>query len=308
VDRAREPRVARLDLGEALGGDQAERRLEAGQVGERRRSAELAIREVAAPPLPVPVEARRRVGARERERAFVGGDERQAGVNHQPLLRRADGDVDGERVHRERRRGERGDDIDDEERRMVRGVDRGADRRDVARRAARGVGLDDEDRADPMRGVVAQRRLDGGRVDREALAVRRPHRDAAERLDLLGPAVREVAGARYEHRGTGRDQVGDHRFPAAVAVGGVEEDFGAIGLQQRLHPRLAGGDQQRQARVAEVDRLARHRVDDLVRDAGRAGRMEQAHSGDSRHGFHREDVRACSQPADERSRRVGGGR
>jgi hypothetical protein len=92
----------------------------------------------------------------------------------------------------------------------------------------------------------------------------------------------------------GRDQVGDHRFPAAVAVGRVEEDLGAIGLQQRLHPRFAGGDEQRQARVGEVGRLARHRVDDLVRDAGRAGRMQQAHSGDADDGFHREDGRACS--------------
>jgi hypothetical protein len=78
-----------------------------------------------------------------------------------------------------------------------------------------------------------------------------------------------------------------------VAVGGVEEDLGALGLEQRLHPRFAGGDEDRQAGVGEVGRLARHRVDDLVGNAGRPGRMEEAHAGNAGGGLHREDVRAC---------------
>ena len=45
-----------------------------------------------------------------------------------------------------------------------------------------------------------------------------------------------------------------------------------------------------EARVGEVGRLARHRVDDFVGNAGRAGRMQQAQAGDAGSGFHREDV------------------
>ena len=80
---------------------------------------------------------------------------------------------------------------------------------------------------DAVAGVVAQHGLDRGRIDRQPVDVRRAHRDAAERLDLLGPAVGEVAGARHQDRRARRDQVRDHRLPAAVAVRRVEEDLGA---------------------------------------------------------------------------------
>ncbi len=243
MNRARQPRMAGVDVGQAFAGDQAERSFEAGHVRERRRAAELAVREIALAAQPVPVEARRRVAPCDLDRARVGGDEGQARVDHQPFLRCADRDVDAELVHRERRRGERCDDVDDEERRMCRRVDRTAQRRQVAGRAAGGVGVDDEDGADRVPAVVAQRRLDRRRIDRQALDVRRSHGAAAERLDLLGPTVGEVAGAGHQDRRSGRDQVGDHRFPAAVTVGGVEEDIGTLGREQRLHPRFAGADQ-----------------------------------------------------------------
>ena len=232
VHRARQARVAGVHVGQALGGDQAERGLEAGQVGERRRAAELAVREA------------RCAGAASPSRSAAPGCARAAssarasaatkarpGWTISPFCDGADRDVDAERIHRERRRCERGDDVDDEQRRVRGGVDRGAQRGEVAGRAAGGVGVDDEDRADAMRGVVAQHRLDGGRIDRPAFDVGRAHGAAAERLDLLGPAVGEVAGARHQDRRAGRDQVGDHRLPAAVAVGGVEEDLGALGLR-----------------------------------------------------------------------------
>ena len=123
-------------------------------------------------------------------------------MDHQALLRRADRDVDAERVHRERRRGERGDDVDDEERRMR------APRRSRARIAARSqvvplaVSVWTTKTA-PMR-VRACRRAapPRPRPDRSASPRRYGVRsgDAAERLDLLGPAVGEVAGARHQHR------------------------------------------------------------------------------------------------------------
>ena len=88
---------------------------------------------VAAAAHPVPVEARRRVAPRDREGRRIDGDETDAGRAHQPLLRRADGDVDAQRVHRERRRAQRRDHIGDEQRRMA-----GA-RRSRARSAARSL-------------------------------------------------------------------------------------------------------------------------------------------------------------------------
>jgi hypothetical protein len=101
--------------------------------------------------------------------------------------------------------------------------------------------------------------------------VGRAQRDAAERFDLFGPPVREMTGARHQDRGPWRHQIGDDGLPAAVAVGGVEQDLGTIGLQQGLHAGLAGGDQVRHARIGEIGGLARHRVDDLVGHVGRAG-------------------------------------
>ena len=275
-----------MHRGQAFDLDQLERRLEPGEVGDGQRAAELEVVQVAAPPRPVPVEARRRRVARHRQGALVGGDEGEAGRQHQPLLRRADRDVDAERVHRERRRGERGDDVDDEQGRMSGRVDRPAQRRQVRGGAAGGVGVDDEHRGDAMRGVVAQRRLDRRRIDRHPFDIGRAQRLAAERGHLLGPAVGEVAGARNQDRGAGGDQVGDHRLPAAVAVGGVEEDLGALGLQQRLHPRFAGGDQGRDARIGEVGRLPHHRGEHLVGHPRRPGRVQQAQAGNAGAGSH----------------------
>ena len=192
-------------------------------------------------------------------------------MDHQALLRRADRDVDAERVHRERRRGERGDDVDDEERRMARR------RRSRARIAARSQVV-------PLAvsvwttktAPIACARSSRSAASTAAGSIGKPSRygvrtrDAAERLDLLGPAVGEVAGARHQHRRARRDQVGDHRLPAAVAVGGVEEDVGALGLRAAPSCPTRRRRQERQARVGEVGRLARHRVDDLVGNAGRA--------------------------------------
>ena len=73
VNRARQPRMTRMHLVEAFGGDQAERRLEPGQMRERRCAAELAIRLVAVATLPVPVEAMRRVAPRRFHCPLIGG-------------------------------------------------------------------------------------------------------------------------------------------------------------------------------------------------------------------------------------------
>ncbi len=149
------------------------------------------------------------------------------------------------------------------------------------RGAAGGVGVHREDRRDAVAGVVAQHGLDRGRIDRQPFDVRRAQRDAAERLDLLGPAVGEVTGARHQDRRARRDQVRDHGFPAAVAVRRVEEDLGARRLQQVSHARLAGGDQRGDTRVGQIGRLPRHRGHHFIGHMGRARRMQRSAAGNA---------------------------
>ena len=139
LDRGRQAGMPCMDVGKSFGGDEAERGLEAGHVGERRGAAELPVGVLAAPAFPVPVEAMRRVAPRRVQRCRVGRHEGHAGLQHQSFLRRADDDVDAERVHLERRRAERGDDVDDEQRGMAGRVDGAAQRGQVAGGAAGGV-------------------------------------------------------------------------------------------------------------------------------------------------------------------------
>ena len=278
---AGQARMARMHIGQPFGGDQAERGFEPGHVRQRRRAAELAIRVIALATLPVPVEARRGVALRRLHGPRVGRHEGQTGMNHQALLRGADRHVDAQLVHRERGSAERGDHVDDKQRRMGSGVDGTAQRHQIAGGAAGGVGVNDEHGADPMPGVVAQRRLHGGGVDREAFDVGRAQGQATEGFDLLGPVVGKMSCARHQDRCPRGHEIGDDGFPAAVAVGGIEEDLGVSGLQELLHAGFAGGDQHAEARVGQVRGLARHRVDHFVGHAGGAGRMQQAQTGNA---------------------------
>jgi len=66
-----------------------------------------------------------------------------------------------------------------------------------------------------------------------------------------------------------------------MAVGGIEEQLGAIGVQQPLHASLAGCDELRDPRIAQVGGLARHGRHHLVGHAGGAGRMQKAVAGDA---------------------------
>ena len=91
-------------------------------------------------------------------------------------------------------------------------VDRAAQRGQIAGRPARGVGVDREHGVDAMLAVVAQHGLDRAWVDRQALDEGRAQRLAAEGLDLLGPAIGEVAGAGIRMVERAR-QVRDHRLP-----------------------------------------------------------------------------------------------
>ena len=57
----------------------------------------------------------------------------------------------------------------------------------------------------------------------------------------------------------------------AVAVGGVEEHIGRLGVQQPAQAGLAGGDGLVDPWIAHVHRLARHRVQHLVGHRRRPG-------------------------------------
>jgi hypothetical protein len=218
--------------------------------------------------------------------ARVGGHEGHARLQHQALLGGPHHHVDAQRIHRERRCGQRSDHVDHVQGRVPGGIDGAADRRQITRGATGSIGVDREHRGDPVLGVGAQRGLDRSRVDRLALDVRRAHGVPAIGLDLLGPAIGKVPGARHQDRRPRTDQIGDHRLPAAVAVGGVEEHLRTIGLQQPLHARLAGVDELRHARVGQVGRLARHGMHHLVGHVGGARGMQRADAGDAGAGGH----------------------
>ena len=275
-------------FGQAFGVDQAERRLEPGEVGERRRAAELAVREVALPALPSPSRSAAPGCARAAPSARSSAATKASpGWHHQALLRRADRDVGAERVHRERRRRERGDDVDDEQRRMAGGVDRarGSPRGRRSFRSRCRCGRRRRRRSRCARSSRSAASTAAGSIGQPfAYGVRSATPPNASTCSAQPSEKWPVPG--HQHRGARRDQVGDHRLPAAVAVGGVEEDLGALGLQQRLHARLAGGDEAARRGSARSVGWRAIACDDLVGNARRAGRMEQANAGDAgcRHG------------------------
>ena len=94
----------------------------------------------------------------------LDGVERHAGRQHQALLRAADGDVDAPFVVPVVGRGERGDGVDEEQRRMAGGVDRLADFRDRRQAAGRGFVMQNADRLDLFVLVFAQPGFDRLRI------------------------------------------------------------------------------------------------------------------------------------------------
>ena len=146
-----------------------------------------------------------------------------------------------------------------------------------------------EDSDDLVRGVGAQRGLDHRGVDRLALDPGRADHVGAEGFGLHRPALGEMPGAGDQHLAAGRDEVGDHRLPRAVAIGRVHEHVAAR-VQQALQAGLAGRDAAVDARVGQVHRLAAHRVQHLVGHAARAGGVQEAVAGDAGGGVHGVDA------------------
>jgi hypothetical protein len=70
-----------------------------------------------------------------------------------------------------------------------------------------------------------------------------------------------------------------------MAVGRELEDVAVLRMQQALEAGVDRVDGFTQTRVAVIERLAVHGIEDFGRDMGRAGRVEGSVTGDADHGF-----------------------
>ena len=83
-----------------------------------------------------------------------------------------------------------------------------------------------------------------------------------------------MAGARNERRGANGQQVFNHCFPHAVAIGGVLDDGRTGAAHQPAQALLAGVDGRIHTRVGQVHGLAVHGVQHLVGHRGGAGGVQ----------------------------------
>ena len=90
-----------------------------------------------------------------------------------------------------------------------------------------------------------------------------------------------MTGARNQHGLSRRKQIFDGRFPGAVAVRGVHEHVGPIGLQQAPQAGFARGDQLLEPRVAVVHGLAMHGAEHFGGDVRGAGGVQETVAGDT---------------------------
>src|SRR5215211_664663 len=140
--------VAGEDVVQSLLVQHAERDLQTLQQVGRGRVREIALFIRGDHLVPGPKRPRQLRLLRGRERLVGDRVEGQARRQHQPLLRAADCHVDAPLVVAVVDRAERGDGVDEEERRMSGLVDRAADRGDARGDAGRGLVVDDRDRLD----------------------------------------------------------------------------------------------------------------------------------------------------------------
>jgi hypothetical protein len=152
----------------------------------------------------------------------VGGNEAQARRRHHALLRARHGDIDSPFIHVERHAAERGHGVDHQQRVMARGAHRLADRGNVVHHPGGGVDLRHQDRLDGLALVGLEPGLDLGRPHG-------PTHVALQDLDLdahatgaLAPADGEAAAFQHQDLVALGQNVGEGRFPGAVAVGDVD--------------------------------------------------------------------------------------
>ena len=213
-------------------------------------------------------------GLRRRQRLVADRIERHAGRQHQALLRAADGDVDAPLVVAVVGRGERRDGVDQEQRRMAGGVDRLADFGDRRQAAGRGLVVQDADRLDLVRLVLAQVLLDHLRVGADAPVGLDEFRLEADLLGHHLPERGELAGLDHQHAVAGRQRVDQRRFPRAGAGRGVDDDR-VGGLEDGLDAFEAALGELGEFRTAMVDDRRVHGAQDAVGQRRRPRNLQE---------------------------------
>ncbi len=227
--------------------------------------------------LPVPVRARqlRRPGGLEG--LVADRVEADARRQHEALLRARDGDVDLPLVVPVVDAAERGDGVDQEERRVPCRVDRLADRADPAGDAGRGLVVDHHHGLDLVAGVGREPLLH--RLRRNAV----PPVPGYE-LDLEGelaghllPEGGEVPGLEAQHLVARRQRVDQRGLPGAGARARIDDDRvgGAERRLDRFEDLLA---QLRELRSAVVDGREVHGPQDPVGDVRRPRDLQEVTS------------------------------
>ena len=211
----------------------------------------------------------------------AGRHEGDSGGQHHALLGGAQRHIDSPFVHHERHGRERGDGIDQEQRRMARRVDRRPDGRDVVDDARGGVNLDHQDGLDAMLAIGAKPLLEGCRIDRPArIAGEHLDRDA-EHARQIRPGGGEQPALQRQHLIAARQDIGQRRLPGPMAIGDVDVNA-SRGAEHHLEIGEAGlGDVLHRAAI-EIDRLTVHGRQHLVRQDRRPGRGQHlATAGDT---------------------------
>ena len=157
--------VAREDVREAFFLEHLQRLTQPIEKVRRRRVGEETALVRLQHRLPVPVRAAELRGVRSIERLLRDCIERKTRRQHEPFLRARHGDVDLPFVVPVVDRRERGDRVDEQERRVARAIHRGADLRDARSHSRRRFVVDDAQGADLVLRIGAKLLLDGGGID-----------------------------------------------------------------------------------------------------------------------------------------------
>ena len=151
----------------------------------------------------------------------------------------------------------------------------------VTGHAAGGIGVHGKHRNNFVPGVGTQRGFNSAHINRVALNPGRADHAHAKRLSLYRPRFRKVAGARHQCRLPGCQQVHHYGFPRAVPIGCVHENIGILGVQQRLEPRFAGGNDGINPRIGQVHGLAAHGLQHFARHVRGARCVQKTVAGNA---------------------------
>ena len=208
--------------------------------------------------------------------------EAEARRQHQALLRAGDRDVHAPGLVFVVHRGEGGDGVHHQQRRVAAAVDRLAHGGDAAGDAGGGFVVHYHHGLDRVAGVRAELGLDRGGVH----AVPPVTGDQVHvKLQALGhrvPQGGELAGFHHHHAVPGGEGVDDRRLPRAGAAAG-EDDDGAGGCEDALHALEYGAAELAEIRTAVVDGGHVDRAEYAVRHVAGAWDLEEVPAALERH-------------------------